>query len=68
MSLGTKVGPLPTGLTSQESVRNRFDGEEQMTTAATPLIGASPKVASWDAIDWRAIEQQVQRLQIRTAK
>ncbi|MFM0069321.1 reverse transcriptase N-terminal domain-containing protein, partial [Paraburkholderia aspalathi] len=39
-----------------------------MTTAATPLIGASPKVASWDAIDWRAIEQQVQRLQLRIAK
>jgi RNA-directed DNA polymerase len=39
-----------------------------MTTAAWPLIGASPKVGNWDAIDWRAIEQQVQRLQMRIAK
>jgi len=39
-----------------------------MTTAVKPLIGASSKVASWDAIDWRAIKQQVQRLQMRIAK
>ncbi len=39
-----------------------------MTTAAMPLIGASSKVESWDAIDWRAIKQQVQRLQMRIAK
>ena len=39
-----------------------------MTTAAKPLIGASSKVANWDAINWRAIEQQVKRLQMRIAK
>ena len=39
-----------------------------MTTAVKPLIGASSKVASWDAIDWRAIKQQVQRLQMRISE
>lgn len=39
-----------------------------MTTAAKTLIGASSKVANWDAINWRAIEQQVKRLQMRIAK
>ncbi|CAB3810465.1 reverse transcriptase N-terminal domain-containing protein [Paraburkholderia fynbosensis] len=39
-----------------------------MTTAVKPLFGASSKVASWDAIDWHAIKQQVQRLQMRIAK
>lgn len=68
MSPGTKVSPRPIGLTSQESLWDRYDGEKQMTAADTPLTGASPKVASWDDIDWRAIEQQVQRLQIRIAK
>jgi RNA-directed DNA polymerase len=39
-----------------------------MTTAAKPLIGASSKVANWEAINWRTIEQQVKRLQMRIAK
>ena len=39
-----------------------------MATAAKPLIGASSKVAEWDAINWRIIKRQVQRLQIRIAK
>ena len=39
-----------------------------MTTTAKPLIGASSEAANWDAIDWRAIEQQMQRLQMRIAK
>lgn len=40
-----------------------------MTTAADRLLlGASSKAAQWDAIDWRAIEQQVLRLQMRIAK
>jgi RNA-directed DNA polymerase len=68
MSPGTKVSPRLTGLTLQENLWNRYDGEKQMTTAATPLIGASPKVANWDAIKWRTIERQVQRLQMRIAK
>ena len=67
-SPGTKVSKRPTGLTSQESMWNRYDEERQMTTAAKPVIGASSKVANWDAIKWRTIEQQVKRLQMRIAK
>jgi len=58
-SPGTKVSRRPTGLPSQESMLNRYDGEEQMTTAAMPLIGASPNVAS---------EQRVKRRQTSIAK
>jgi RNA-directed DNA polymerase len=47
---------------------NRYDEERQMTTAVKPLIGASSNVANWDAINWRAIEHQVKRLQMRIAK
>ena len=47
---------------------NRYDEEKQMTTAAKPVLGASSKVANWDAIKWRAIERQVKRLQMRIAK
>ena len=39
-----------------------------MMTAAIPLVSASSKVANWDDIDWRSIEQQVKRLQMRIAK
>jgi len=38
------------------------------TTANRPLLGASSKAAQWNAIDWHAIERQVQRLQMRIAK
>ena len=58
-SPGTKVSRRPTGLPSQESMLNRYDGEEQMTTSAMPLIGASPNVAS---------EQRVKRRQTSIAK
>jgi len=47
---------------------NRYDEEKQMTTAAKPVLGASSKVANWDAINWRTIERQVKRLQMRIAK
>jgi len=39
-----------------------------MTTADKPLIGASSKTAEWDAINWRVIKRNVQRLQMRIAK
>ncbi len=39
-----------------------------MTTAAIPPIGASSKAANWGAINWRAVERQVRRLQMRIAK
>lgn len=37
-------------------------------TANKPLSGAASKAAQWDAVNWQAIEQQVQRLQTRIAK
>jgi len=39
-----------------------------MTTLAMPMIGASLPEADWDAIDWRAVERSVLRLQMRIAK
>lgn len=39
-----------------------------MTTTANPMIGASPPGELWNAIDWRTIERQVLRLQMRIAK
>ena len=39
-----------------------------MTTTASPAIGASSASSSWDAIDWRTIKKNVQRLQVRIAK
>jgi RNA-directed DNA polymerase len=47
---------------------NRDRGEKQMTTAAKPMIGASPPGELWNAIDWPTIEKQVLRLQMRIAK
>ena len=38
-----------------------------MTTAAT-LLGASSPSSSWDAINWRTLQEHVQRLQMRIAK
>jgi RNA-directed DNA polymerase len=39
-----------------------------MTTTAKPSLGASPPSESWDALDWRALEHVVLRLQMRIAK
>jgi RNA-directed DNA polymerase len=39
-----------------------------MTTEAKPRIGASPPEEQWDAIEWKPIERQVLRLQMRIAK
>ncbi len=41
---------------------------QQMTTAGKPVTGASFEAIHWDVINWRAIEQQVRRLQMRIAK
>ena len=67
MSPGTQVRPRPTGLTSRENRQNRSYEEKQMTTAAT-LLGASSPSSSWDAINWRTLQEHVQRLQMRIAK
>jgi RNA-directed DNA polymerase len=39
-----------------------------MTSAAMLLLGASSAASHWDAIDWRPIEANVRRLQMRIAK
>jgi RNA-directed DNA polymerase len=39
-----------------------------MTTAVTPLIGASSAALSWDTIDWQSHQKAVRRLQMRIAK
>jgi RNA-directed DNA polymerase len=39
-----------------------------MTAMATPLTGALSSKISWESINWRAIEAQVYRLQVRIAK
>lgn len=65
---GTKVYPRPTGLTSRENWRDRYEEEKQMTAAGSPKTGTSSRVIHWDIINWRAIEQYVLRLQMRIAK
>jgi RNA-directed DNA polymerase len=49
-------------------LENRQHEEKQMTTTASPSIGASSAALTWDAIDWQAIKKQVRRLQMRIAK
>lgn len=39
-----------------------------MTTAASPLIGASSIDLTWDAIDWKSMQKSIRRLQMRIAK
>lgn len=39
-----------------------------MTAAVTPLTGASPTSEGWDSINWKIIETEVNRLQMRIAK
>ena len=39
-----------------------------MTAAAVSSAGASSAASQWDAIDWRAAEGHVRRLQMRIAK
>ncbi len=40
-----------------------------MATTAMPLIGAPPALAKeWESLNWTAISNQVQRLQVRIAK
>jgi RNA-directed DNA polymerase len=66
--LDTKVGPRPTGLSSQENLENRQYEEKQMTTVVSPPLGASSANLSWDSIDWKSRQRHVRRLQMRIAK
>jgi RNA-directed DNA polymerase len=40
----------------------------QMTAAAISLNGASPTSEGWDSINWKIIETEIERLQMRIAK
>jgi RNA-directed DNA polymerase len=65
-SLGAKASKRPIGLLSQENLENRLYEGKQMTEgiSGAPLACSS----SWESINWAAIEQQVNRLQMRIAK
>lgn len=50
-------------------MENRHDGEKQMTTQIISTIGASStSFTSWENIDWKSVNKQVRRLQMRIAK
>jgi RNA-directed DNA polymerase len=50
-------------------LENRKNEEKQITTLAKPLIGASStSFESWNSINWKTVEKQVLRLQMRIAK
>ena len=70
MSSDTKVGPLLTGLKSQDILENQFNMGKQMTTVSVKESLGAPITRNlrWDAIDWQEAEVQVNRLQNRIAK
>jgi len=62
----TKVSPLPAGLPLQDDLKNFIQGETQMITFNE--VSASSYGAQWQSINWKAVEQQVLKLQMRIAK
>lgn len=60
------MSPRPAGLLLQESFENQQYEEKQMT--AICLTGASSANDQWSSINWKEIESQVCRLQMRIAK
>lgn len=62
----TKVSPLPAGLPLQENLKNFIQEETQMMTSNE--VSASSYSAQWQSINWKAIEQQVLKLQMCIAK
>ena len=67
MSPGVKTSRLPTGLSLQENLEN-LNYEEKQMTESVYRPGASSTLSTWSAIDWRATEKLVLRLQMRIAK
>ena len=63
---GTKVSPLPAGLPLQDDLKNFIQGETQMITSNE--VSASSNGTQWQSINWKAVEQQVLKLQMRIAK
>ena len=60
------MSPLPAGLPLQENLKNFIYGETQMIIS--PEISASPCGIQWQAINWKAVEKHVLKLQMRIAK
>ncbi len=63
---GTKVSPLPTGLSLQDNLKNFIQEETQMVISKE--ISASSDSEQWQSIDWKTVETQVLKLQMRIAK
>lgn len=63
---GTKVSPLPTGLPLQDDLKNFIYEDTQMMTSLE--VSASSDKSEWQSINWKAIEQNVLKLQMRIAK
>jgi hypothetical protein len=59
-----KAGRLPLGFRSRENLANR-PNDRQMTAQAGAILNTS---STWDAVDWRIIEDGVRRLQARIVK
>src|SRR5262249_32601680 len=66
-SPGAKASRRPTGLSSRENLRNHQQERTQMT-GNRKVPGALSACAEWHATQWRAVERQVRRLQMRIAK
>ncbi|EDK27182.1 RNA-directed DNA polymerase [Vibrionales bacterium SWAT-3] len=66
LCLVTKVSPLPTGLSLRESLKNFIKEEKQMMVSNE--ISASSDSVRWQPINWKAVEANVLKLQMRIAK
>lgn len=66
LCLVTKVSPLPTGLSLRESLKNFIKEEKQMMISNE--ISASSDGAQWQSINWKTVEANVLKLQMRIAK
>jgi RNA-directed DNA polymerase len=62
----TKVSQLPASLPLQENLKNFIQEETQMMTSNE--VSASSYGTQWQSINWKAVEQQVLKLQMRIAK
>jgi RNA-directed DNA polymerase len=62
----TKVSSLPAGFPLQENLKNFIQEETQMMTSNE--VSASSYCTQWQSINWKAVEQQVLKLQMRIAK
>jgi RNA-directed DNA polymerase len=61
------VSPLPTGLLLQDNLQNLINEEKQMIVTDFDT-SASSTCSDWESINWRTIEKQVFKLQMRIAK